>query len=777
MGIEGSKDTKLPMQEKDFVEQKIYESTEETIKMTSENLKNLKSEILWDTIEDFSSRSLESLYNELNILKREIRQAWDSGDRADILNNNIIELELYLNNMNPDENERIEIQEKINKYKNELDTLKNELKDKKENLKAIKREIEKRLENEKDSGELYAWFLKIFNLWLPNENWQNNKLENGIIINSTVIEKDGKEIWKEIEIIKEYWKEYIFRDSDGNYSEKHGESNQYKNISQKDACITLSLLTNNSVKSYDNKQEIDYESYIKNELIEKSDSLWIKEEIVFEYLNFIRRFGKIEESLNDNQKISLWLHKVESKTIRLWHELWCLMFCIQKLCPIHYEKFQQLLINIITNDDTIIYQYGILKKFIISIESYWDSAYEYLNFCSAFEGSYTKNWVSNMHNKFFWETLEEMKQRKTEETYRKLQDLTYSDKHEENIDETIFKTQHTLEGVSTFVQYFENFAIEPESVNLFSFLKENPQTLDNLWWKEINTINLSLDSWINFAFRGIIEMVKSRPDIDFPHLKENASEEDKQQRNQQREKIIKEYENMLRNYIAKDKQENSEGHEKTFDKIFFTLSQWDIWLSNNKDANYMPSKSWAQQFSSNDVVDYSNIEDEYVNEDKSGEIKLISDVEKYVQQYPDAKILICINQHGYLDWSSGNWWSKEDRERLANLSPNIKIWSIRCYFWAAYNNKDIYDYQASVSWFSNNTPTLVTVCEIISDASSKNLWFHEMEIYTRLNYPVTVAPLTESMEYIDWNTWEKKIWKIWLAQNNNWENTDFNNHA
>ena len=44
-----------------------------------------------------------------------------------------------------------------------------------------------------------------------------------------------------------------------------------------------------------------------------------------------------------------------------------------------------------------------------------------------------------------------------------------------------------------------------------------------------------------------------------------------------------------------------------------------------------------------------------------------------------------------------------------------------------------------------------------------------MEIYTRLNYPISVTPLTESMEYINWNTWKSEIWKIGLAQNNVWQ--------
>jgi hypothetical protein len=68
-------------------------------------------------------------------------------------------------------------------------------------------------------------------------------------------------------------------------------------------------------------------------------------------------------------------------------------------------------------------------------------------------------------------------------------------------------------------------------------------------------------------------MVKSRPDIEFPHLNENATELEKDKRRQEWKRIIKEYESMLRDYIAKDKQENTEGTKNTFDKIFISTSQ------------------------------------------------------------------------------------------------------------------------------------------------------------------------------------------------------------
>jgi hypothetical protein len=49
-----------------------------------------------------------------------------------------------------------------------------------------------------------------------------------------------------------------------------------------------------------------------------------------------------------------------------------------------------------------------------------------------------------------------------------------------------------------------------------------------------------------------MEMVKSRPDINFPHISENSTESEKRKRENDWQKIIKEYEQTLRNYIAKD---------------------------------------------------------------------------------------------------------------------------------------------------------------------------------------------------------------------------------
>ena len=116
--------------------------------------------------------------------------------------------------------------------------------------------------------------------------------------------------------------------------------------------------------------------------------------------------------------------------------------------------------------------------------------------------------------------------------------------------------------------------------------------------------------------------------------------------------------------------------------------------------------------------------------------------------------------------------------RLANLSPNIKIRSIRCYFWKAFENENIYDNISSLSWFSNTTPVPVgiAIMEALNKSLDKNLWFNEMEIYMRLNYQMAASPLTESMEYINQITWETEIWKVGLAQNDN-QNDNQNNNS
>lgn len=486
---------------------------------------------------------------------------------------------------------------------------------------------------------------------------------------------------------------------------------------------------------------------------------WIPYEVTNEYINILKDFyapNKIPNGPMDKKLATqLWFNSWE---LELSNDDGVFFYYIKKLCPNKFKDVALLTITMILNEwiRTTPWRLNIkywkssiatksetsnvqwLKDIMAYIEIHWDSTYDILKFCSPFNWSYMKDAISNYKPNGWWDW--------------ELEDT---------------------ESISMITQFFENFIYEPESINLLSFLKKYPQTLDNLWWKEIKSINLSLNSWINFAFRGIIEMVKSRPDIDFPHLKDNATDNDKNIWKWEREKIIKEYENILRNYIAKDFIDwNNTGNKKQFDRIFFTMPIWDDVV----DDGILPS-DWSQQFSWNEIYSYSfNLIKDSPEKKNQINTKMISDIEKYVKEHPNEKILICVEQHGNPDGSSWNWWTKEDWLNLANLSENIKIWSIRCYFWTAFENKDIYNQKASISWFSNLSTASSRTSEAINMALNKWLWFHEMEIYTRLNYLVSVSPLTESMGYIDWNTWEKKIWKIWLAQNHDWQSEDLDNN-
>lgn len=490
-----------------------------------------------------------------------------------------------------------------------------------------------------------------------------------------------------------------------------------------------------------------------------AETYWIPQDVAKEYVSILKDFYAPNKIPNDFMS-----KRLENQ---LWFDLWELVFTnsdgvilyyIKKLCPNRYKDVALLTVTMISNEWiwttpwrlNIEYDHKIpINEIMQSIKKYWDSTYDILRFCSPFNWSYIKKAISQYNygmndSEITWKMTE----------------------NEKKIHEGWLESHRAdSESRSMLTLFFENFVYEPESLNLLIFLKENPQKLDNLWWKEIKSIDLNINSWINFAFRGIIEMVKSRNDIDFPRLSDDASESEKLVWKKQWEKIIKEYQNLLRKYIAMDfnKWGNNEiENKKQFDKIFFTMPHWDQVVDDD-----MPlPDNWIQQFSWNEVSDYSY--DEIGDSvEKKHEIsqKMIIDIEKYAKENPDEKILICVIQHGHPDWSSWNWWTKENWLKLANISENIKIWSVRCYFWAAFDNKNIYRQKASVSWFSNISTANATISEAINFALSKWLWFHEMEIFARLNYPISVTPLTESMEYIDWKTWETKIWKIWLAQN------------
>lgn len=601
-------------------------------------------------------------------------------------------------------------------------------------------------------------------------------------------------------------------------------------------------------KDKEEKEKIEAEN--KEIMLIKScaEDLWIPKNVVSEYINTLRNFyspWRIQRIfiMDNNLKKKLWLDKLD---FRIDNYTWIILYYIKKLCPNKFKDIAELLLSnsffrltllnpeytnkkniwetLITWDENS----HLIKNILKFMKDYWDLSYTCLKFCSPFEWSYSKNCI-NMIKAQDWKEIEK-----------------------------------SFWDMSVCIQFFENFICEPESVNLMLYLKLNPQKLKNLWWKEIKEVDLNINSWINFAFRWILEMVKSRPDLNFPKLK-TESDTDKKLWKQQREIIIKEYEKTLRNYIAKDK--NNISKEKTFNKVFysmdyenknlnssklptnwidsFTWKVWDYSINNKKinaknpkreimDHNLKPNLlpiNWDIQ------IKWTWIENEYktlneiekfsfemgVKEIKKGwyvytvkfwnlvrekivknhietqklEVfingkriekkdlfsyenmwdKMVTDIEKYVKEHPNEKILVCIDHHWWTNWASWNGWSKDDRLKIANISPNLKIWSTRCFFWSAITDKDIYNYLSPVSWFSNHSVSTTHVSRIINSGLNKWLWFNELEIYTRLNYSISVTPLTDNMKFKNTKTWKSEIWKIGLAQNDsNWD-YELNNYS
>ena len=479
----------------------------------------------------------------------------------------------------------------------------------------------------------------------------------------------------------------------------------------------------------------------------KASEFWISQEITNEYIKLIKE--NFPDWI-DNKKM-IW-EKIGMEVF--WNPyFWELqikdsfiIFSLMKEYPEDYNNLINSLFEIIWwafsertwgIDPNINTDHKDLESYITDyyrlIKKYWTkNIFDYIKYCKPNASSYTRKWSIIMGK-----TIHEW--------------------------ETDFR-----ESMSAIIQFFEIFWDEPEAWNLFNYLKNNPQKLENLWWKELKTIDLNTENSINFCFRWILEMVKSRPDINPPHLKEQPTEEEKKQWENDWNHIIREYENMLRDYLAKDFENNSEN--KTFSKIFFTTSIND-WVL----GEFNVSKDKIQNFSENQVIDYSYKVDKKDSEDiilekweteeeiKEKQKKMIKDIEEYVLSHPNEKILVCVEQHWNPDWSSWNGWSKEDWIKLANISPNIKIWSIRCLFWTAYENKDIYNNKSAVSWFSNKSITAAEVSRVINYALEKGVWFNEMELMTRMYYNYSVTPLTENMTYQNWETGEKEIRNIWLA--------------
>ena len=479
----------------------------------------------------------------------------------------------------------------------------------------------------------------------------------------------------------------------------------------------------------------------------KASEFWISQEITNEYIKLIKE--NFPDWI-DNKKM-IW-EKIGMEVF--WNPyFWELqikdsfiIFSLMKEYPEDYNNLINSLFEIIWwafsertwgIDPNINTDHKDLESYITDyyrlIKKYWTkNIFDYIKYCKPNASSYTRKW-SIIMGKTIYEWGNDSRER-----------------------------------MSATIQFFEIFWDEPEAWNLFNYLKNNPQKLENLWWKELKTIDLNTENSINFCFRWILEMVKSRPDINPPHLKEQPTEEEKKQWENDWNHIIREYENMLRDYIAKDFENNSEN--KTFSKIFFTTSIND-WVL----GEFNVSKDKIQNFSENQVIDYSYKVDKKDSENiilekweteeeiKEKQKKMIKDIEEYVLSHPNEKILVCVEQHWNPDWSSWNGWSKEDWIKLANISPNIKIWSIRCLFWTAYENKDIYNNKSAVSWFSNKSITAAEVTSVINYALEKGVWFNEMELMTRMYYNYSVTPLTENMTYQNWETWEQEIRNIWLA--------------
>ena len=353
----------------------------------------------------------------------------------------------------------------------------------------------------------------------------------------------------------------------------------------------------------------------------------------------------------------------------------------------------------------------------------------------------------------------------------------------------------------------ELFINETEWKNLFYFLSMYPQKLQNLWWKEIKEIDLSINirdlyellqntnntENINFTlnernscFRWILEMIKSRNDINtIPYPWENANEQDINKWKENREKIIKEYETLIKSYIWLDFYENpnwekkEKNRENTFDKIFYSMAVWEE--DHNWAFRNAFNKEHLQSFSKNKISDYSNILDENGNIVESKHKEMINKICEYAEadQHKNEKILVFIWTHWAEDWYSANGWNKDDWLKISKY-PNIKIMSTRCFFWSVYNSEDnwswdyIHSQQSQLSWFSNKTRGRDDVEKVLIEWFNKWLWFHELELYARLHYDI-ISPLTENLEYTDRSTWEKRQSNIWLAYE--WEWNIFENNV
>ena len=491
----------------------------------------------------------------------------------------------------------------------------------------------------------------------------------------------------------------------------------------------------------------------------------VPSDIVDEFLSKIKWTWKellLASNLNDDQLNSLFwsdISTLKKYPMFQWEiKFYIPLYYLKKLCPDNYVEIMDSMIHIIMGFEEMVWdEWNLINAKVKNREESFKHLYRFVE----------KNWSASASMLDYFVAHDWTYLKKS--TYPIVKAMFLNDK-DTNVDKQNYCYNY-YESLWSAIQFYESFIIEPEWVNLFEYLKSTPTKLSNLWWKIVNEIDLNTDKWINFCFHWILSMVKSRPDISFPVYKHNMSENELNEWKQLWNNIIKEYENVLREYILQDFNisENWDRIEKpidkTFDKVYCISPKWDPVI-----VDYYISNDTIQSFTSNPVSDYSyeRVGDEKKDKE-SANIKwkeFIDDLRGYLVNHPNDKILVCISEHWEADWSSRNDWSKDDWLKLANMSPNLKIWSIRCFFWTAFEQEEITNLKSSVSWYSNNSPTWWPVTLVINDAAKLGLWYHEMEIYSRLKYLTSVSPLTESLSYTDWNTWKTEIWKIWLAQNN-----------
>lgn len=342
-------------------------------------------------------------------------------------------------------------------------------------------------------------------------------------------------------------------------------------------------------------------------------------------------------------------------------------------------------------------------------------------------------------------------------------------------------------------KYYDEIFSEPWAHDLFIFLDENPQRLENLWGKVITEILLTTDKeyWWFHWFRGVLQMIKSREDILLPkEIWPQSTKKEKTQRKKDREKIIKEYESFLKYILSLDKK-----WDKNFDATFIAVAsqnynkktekkEWDEMIETYTwGQDWNGSFQWVKEgllpslekLTTGKVYDFS---DDY-NEDgtvKEGEtsLHLIEAVKEYSQKHPEEKILIYLWYHWWTSWIS--WpFTKEDLLELANISSNIHIIMDTCNFGYMFNNipgteNYINNIQASISWNSNKHDWYSSSSKTFVDVLSMlDIWIHEAELLVRMLYTEALAPLTQKREYINRITWEKETKNIWVAmKEDNW---------